>query len=407
MITIITLCLLFLSIFAFFVDKHILSVFLLLLASSRSIDGHVIICCIGFILTLHCMRMDFSKIGKTVWLISALFICYQLIVLAVYPYKIYYSYPISYLNAYLMFLATISIKWDREKITQFTLAYMAILIFWGLLEFMVVSPLRIAGPFHFATLYAVVLVSIWTIWLSDSIINNDYPKIIMVTSLVLLAVLLSGTRMGLLGMVLGLCLGGFSKILIANFKRAFFTKIFFGIALLACVLLLVLIVWLLIPDDLLIKRNFKTILSMKLDSSNLGRVFSWVAAIDIIPKHTFWGIGSGNFNTYVQKFLQENGIQLKGSLPHAHNLFLIVLSEHGLIGFTVIGLIVFMCTFKLFYRIINRSQNSMTYAILNGFIVMMFMGMFDATPLTLGTLCFGGWLMGISFKISNMDIARL
>jgi O-antigen ligase len=402
MILIITFLFLFLSVFAFVIGKPILSIFLILLASSRSIDGYLIIGTIGVILTLQCVRIDFFRVNKIIWFISVLFICYQLVILIVYPYKINFSYYISYINAFLMFFATFFIEWNKEKITKFTLAYIAVLFLWGLLEFIFVNPIRIAGPFHFATLYAVVIVSVWAIWLSDSIIAKSYFKAIVVTFFVFSVVLLSGTRMGLMGMALGLCLSGVSKILFENFKKSFLIKVFSGIILILCLSLLILLVWQVIPEDLLIKRNFRSILSMKLDNSNLGRVVAWVTAIDIIPKHTLFGVGSGNFGIFVQKLLQENGGQINFILPHAHNLFLIVLSEHGVIGFAVIGLIVFLCTYRLFCYVLTGSQNSIVYAIMNGFIVMVFMGLFDATPLTLGTLCFGGWLMGISAKISTL-----
>jgi len=402
MILIITFLLLFLSILAFVIGKPILSIFLILLASSRSIDGYLIISSISVILTVQCARACSLKIDKIIWLISILFICYQLTVLIVQPYKIHFTYYFSYINALLMFFITFSVEWDREKIKKFTLSFMAVLFFCGMLEFIIINPIRIAEPYNFATLYAVVLVTLWTIWLSDSIIANDYFIIAVVTFFVFLMVLLSGTRMGLLGMAFGLSLSGISKILFKNFKKSFFIKVFSGIILLIFLAVLILVVWQTIPDDLLIKKNFQSILSMKLDKSNLGRVVSWVTAIDIIPKHTLWGIGYGNFDTFVQKFLRESGGHINFFLPHAHNLFLIVLSEQGVIGFVVIGLIVFLCTYKLFYYVLTGSQNSMVYALLNGFIVMMFMGLFDATPLTIGTLCFGGWLMGISARISTL-----
>jgi O-antigen ligase len=402
MILTITFLFLLLSIFAFVIGKPILSIFLILLASSRSIDGYLIIGSIGVILTLQCIHAYFLKIDKIIWLISILFICYQLAVFIVHPYKIYFSYYFSYINAFLMFFATFFIEWNREKVRNFTLSYIAVLFLCGILEFILINPVRISEPYHFATLYAVVLVSVWTIWLSDSIITNDYFKAAVVTFFVFLMVLLSGTRMGLLGMALGLSLSGISKILFGNFKKKILIKIFFGIILLMFLSVLIFFVWQIIPEDLLIKRNFESILSMKLDNSNLGRVVAWITAIDIIPKHTLWGVGYGNFNNFVQKLLQESGGYVSFFLPHAHNLFLIVLSEQGVIGFVVIGLIVFLCVYKLFYCALTGSQNNMVYAILNGFIVMMFMGLFDATPLTLGTLCFGGWLMGISAKISTL-----
>jgi O-antigen ligase len=382
--------------------KPVLAIFLLLLASNFSNLNTLIICAIGIALLLQCPSMKILEKSKTSWFIAILFIFYLLVIFVLQPYEIHYSYFVSYINAFFFFFLTLSVNWNKEKLVKFTMAYIVLLLLWGFLEFMIIDPIRIGGPLHIATLYAVVLVTVWSIWMTETVLNYGYSKeSIILTFFVFLAVLLSGSRMGLIGMALGLFFSGISKILIVNFKKSFMIKIVIGIAFLICLFVLFIIVWQMIPDDLLIKKNFQSILSMKLDNSNLGRIISWVTAIEIIPKHTIWGVGSGNFYKYVQMFIQNNEMQIKFFLPHAHNIFLIVLSEFGFSGFIVIGLLVFLCVYKLFYYVLKGTQNSVIYAILNGFAVMIVMGLFDATPLTEGTLCFGGWLMGISLYFSQ------
>jgi len=382
--------------------KQVLAIFLLLLASNFSNNGSLIISIIGIALLLQCIFMKIIEKDKIFWFIVVLFTFYYSAIFILKPYELHYSFFLSYINAFFFFLLTLSVNWNKERLVKFTTAYIALLLIWGFLEFIIINPIRIGGPFCIATLYAVVLVTVWTIWITERVLNHGYSKeSILLTFFVLLAVLLSGSRMGLIGMALGLFFIEISKILIVNLKKSFMLKITAGIVSLIVLFILIIVVWQLIPDDFLIKRNFQTILSMKLDKSNFGRVISWATAVEIIPKHLAWGVGTGNFYKYVFAFIQNNGIQLKLFLPHAHNIYLMVLSEYGISGFIVIGLSVFLCVYKLFYYVLKGTQNNAIYALLSGFIVMMVMGLFDATPLTEGTLCFGGWLMGVSKTIAS------
>jgi O-antigen ligase len=416
MIAVLVIFLLFLSIMSTIVLRgYILSLFLLLIASNCSASGLSVVLALGFTLLFQCVFMDIFKKSKMFWLIAILFITYHAAIFVFQPYKINFSYFISYINAFIMFLLTLSINWNKEKLTRFTIAYISVLILSGLLEFLFVNPVRVAGLLAFATLYAVVLVTVWTIWLTETILKYGYSKkVIMVTIFVLLAVLLSGARMGLIGIALGLFLSGISKNLIVNINKPVITKVTSGIALLICLFVVITVVWKFIPNDMFIKKTFQSLLSMKLDSSNLGRVIAWIAAIEIIPKHIIWGVGPYNFDMYLSRMASAYDLKpVYYSLQHAHNLFLIVLTELGISGFIVIGSCVFLCVFKLFHYILKGTKNSSVYAVANGFIVMMLLGMFDGTPLTLGTLCFGGWLMGISLHFSlthepeeNQNVAK-
>jgi len=408
MITILTIFLLLLSLTSTIVLRNSpLSLLLLLIASNRSTDGPLVVCAIGITLLLQCLFMDIFKKHRIFWFIAVLFLSYHVAIFIFKPYDIHYSFFVSYINAFMMFLFTLAINWDREKLTKFTQAYMFVLLILGFLEFIFINPPRIAGPLVFATLYAVVLVTVWTIWVTENILNSGYSKIIIVTAFVFLAILLSGARMGLIGVVLGLFLSGISKNLVENFNKPFMTKIASGIIFFICLFMLIIIVWQLVPNDMIIKKTFNMMLSMKLDGSNLGRVITWITAIKIIPEHTMWGVGPHNFDVYLGQIAQSYNLPpVYHTLGHAHNLFLIVLTELGVSGFIVIGSIVFLCMFKLFYYILKGTQNSVVYAIVNGFIVMMLLGMFDGTPLTLGTLCFGGWLMGISLYFSFFEKPR-
>jgi len=405
MITIFAISLLLLSLISTAILRNpMLSLFLLLIVSNRSTET-LIICALLITLFFQCLFMDTYRKNKMFWFIAISFIAYYITILIFQPYRIKPGIFLSYINAFMMFLLTLSVNWNKEKLAKFTMAYISTFILWGLLEFIFINPPRVSGPQDFATIYAVILVTVWTIWITETILNSGYSKItIIVTAFVLLVVLLSGTKMGLIGIVMGLFLSGISKNLAVNSNKSIITKMGYGIAFFVCLVALSVIVWQLIPDDMFVKKTFKTLLSMKLDRSNLGRVVAWITALEIIPQHILWGIGPYNFDLHLSRI----GINLNyRSLGHAHNLFLIVLSEFGITGFIVIGSIVFSCISRLFYFILNGTQNSVAYAIVNGFIVMMVLGMFDGTPLTIGSVCFGGWLMGISLYFSFFEKTRV
>ncbi len=407
MITILAIFLLLLSLVSTIILKNFsLSVFLLLLVSNTTNESSVIIASLGATLLLQYFLIKKIEKNKVFWYILIAFVAYYAAIFFFRPYKIHFSSYASYINGFIIFLLTLSVNWNREKLTKFITAYMSIFLFWGLMEYLFTDSLRISGPVHFATLYAVILIIVWTIWITEVVLNHGYvAKTIIMSILILIAVLLSGTRMGLIGIVLGLFLVGISRILVTNYEKSIFTKIFSGIAFLVCLSILTVAIWKLIPDDMLIKKTFGYLISMKLDNSNLGRVIAWLAATETIPKHPLWGIGPYNFNIYLHNVALAYNIQnpTYHTLGHAHNLFLIVLSELGISGFFVIGSIVFLCEFKLIHNILKGTRNSIEYAIFNGFVVMMVLGMFDGTPLTVGTLGFGGWLMGISFHFSFLQ----
>jgi len=380
--------------------KYEIGLFFVLLASNRLTfnGGPLLDACIGVALLVLFFLLILERKNKIFWIAFLLSICYAFVIFFVQPYKINAQFFISYSIALLMFMCTIMIKWDREKIIKFVSAYGIYLIAFGFLEKIFVNPLRIAGPLTAATAYAVVLAIVWGIWFVEGVLSNrqSFKLILLISFLTLLAILFSGTRMGLLGLMFGIVYGGLFKILIVH--KNIIKKFLIVCGLLSVILLLFFTVWYFIPDDMFVKKSFNSLISGRLDKSSMARIQIWRASIDIISEHELWGVGPGNFPGAVKKNLTLNNMPplLPISIDtHAHNIFLIVLAECGFIGFITLGIIVASCIISLLYKIIKYTDNFVYYGLCGGVIIMMILGMVDAVPMYLPTICFGAWLLGV------------
>lgn len=74
-----------------------------------------------------------------------------------------------------------------------------------------------------------------------------------------------------------------------------------------------------------------------------GRVYIWKGALTLISEHPFFGIGVGAFQSAISQLIGENLV--------AHNSFLSILTELGLLGFTIfiallLGLILKLISYK-------------------------------------------------------------
>ena len=94
-----------------------------------------------------------------------------------------------------------------------------------------------------------------------------------------------------------------------------------------------------------------------------------MTAIDIIHTDPIWGIGPGNFlerNTMLlDSYAMIPIVEIIPRLGHAHNVFLLVLSEQGLVGFAVLSS---LCLTGLFFllRYIRRTRSGLGLAFLCG-----------------------------------------
>jgi len=417
MVLIYVISLLFLSCFcSFILNSQYIALTFFILASNQMVvqfntGSHVnsnLVYAVLFTAMLQFLNTFLSaKQNKSFLWILLLPIAYILTVFFIKPYKINMVHYLGYLAALFTFARVMLLKWDSRKIVEFLTIYGSYLIFAGLLEKIVINSPRIGLVTYGPVAYSVVLVVIWTIWIINALLSKMYSmKIIFIgTFLTFFAIILSGTRMGLLGFFMGIGLCLLSATLIKRNNINIIKIAAYSAGILVLLLFLSVITWKLLPDDLFIKQTLSTILVGKLDKSNTGRVFAWITAINTFEQHKFFGIGPGNFYEKMKIFLNSIGINSKiiQVLLHAHNIYLIVLSEHGIIGFLILAFFVFFCMLQIFLYFLKNRNSPEFYGVFAGFMVMATLGFVDAIPMYLPTSCFAAWLLGVasSYKFKN------
>jgi len=399
----------------FVLNRQLSGFFLALITTFCAMHGPPFLVCLTVAIFMQSMHAFFSERKNIMLLvIISVVVSYVMLIFAFKPYKINYYYFVVFLITLLFFIWTALIKWDEEKIIKIVTALGIYLIVFGFAEWLIINPVRIQGPLSVATAYAVILVLLWTIWFVENCFSHRFSYLIVFlgTLLVFIAVILSGTRMGIIGIGMGLLLGLiFSNWSLKLKDSTFLKKIFYSVFALCFALLFIFVIWSLIPNELSIKKGLNLILAGKMDPSNMGRVASWIVAIEAISENKIWGIGPGNFLDMYKAFLQtlpaDIGI-LKAGLKHSHNMYLMVLSEYGISGFLIFGFIMIACFMQLFSRLKNNISVGICYAFLSSGIIMMTLGIVDIIPLDLYTLGWGAWYMGVlaSFSTTKRDAIK-
>lgn len=349
--------------------------------------------------------------NRKIWPIIILVFSYNLFILAVRPYPIIKLWFFLYMEALILFAWTQTIRWDKLLLERFLLGHGLFMVIYGILERLLTGVDRVDGPTMSSTAYAVLIAVIWTIWFVNSLIGGKMNWVYLAsgTLLVFICIILSGTRMGVLGMGLGF-IAGFVCRALALQSTSGLNKIIRATILLAISSVLVFVFWSIIPSDSIVKKGLMGLLSGKMDVSSLGRIAAWATALDTIPKHWFWGIGPGNFLQYNEAFLANlPSLPLIDQIPrlgHAHNIYLIILCEHGVLGFAMISGVVGLCLYRLITFIRRNPTNSMGYALLCGGIVLAALGCLDAIPLFPSTVGWGAWFMGVMAGLGTLDNER-
>jgi len=414
MIAILILLAIFLSFFySLALNKQYAAVLLILMASgnmSPPMYGVIVVLFIAVTLQFLFAFLKTKQNKSFLWILL-LPITYILAIFLIQPYVINVYNYLGYLTALLFFAWVTLLKWDVRKIVYFLTAYGSYLILSGFLEKIITGKERIGLVLTVATAYAVVLVITWTIWTVCAFLSKIYSvkTILFGTFMVFLAIIISGTRMGLIGIFLGLGLCGLSVVFIKNKNINLLKVAFYSTCVMALSLLFSFIIWNLLPNDLRIKKAFSSLMAGKMDLENMGRVVIWASSIDIIEKNKFLGIGAGNFHKKLKAFLESTNLYSvagysHGINTHSHNIYLMVLTEHGVIGFIVLSIFVFLCLLQPFLYFLKERregrQRPEFFALLSGFIVMAVLGATDSMGMLLPTTGFAAWLLGTcaSFK---------
>lgn len=361
---------------------------------------------IFFVILLLFLRVSTNKeirIDRKWWILAAWTFGYLALVFLIKPYHMRPAFFFMNFLAFLLFLTSSLIRWNSRRVFVFLTVDLIFMVTWAVVERFLSSAVRIEGPSMSSTNFAVTLVIAWSVWFINGflVLKTKVLHLVLMTLGVMVAILLSGTRMGLLGLGTGLALAFLCKYIILYRNRVLDILMRVGIALVAVAILSV-IVWNMLPDDLFLKQGMSTLLSGNLDSSSLGRIGAWLTALDIIHTDPLWGIGPGNFLERNKIFLDSitflPRMDLVPRLGHAHNLFLMVLSEQGMIGLVSLGFVVLVCL-KVLFSYIRIHCDGFGLALVCGLLLTLGLGMIDVFPLFPSSLGWGAWLMSVIFSL--------
>lgn len=355
-------------------------------------------------------QQDHIRIDRRWLLIAAWTFAYMGLVYVVKPYPI--NNEFFYMNAvsFILFLVSSLIRWDSRSLHTFLTAYLVFAVAWSFVERIVSSADRVSGPSMSSTNFAVLLAVAWTIWFINGFLVRKVRmlNLVMMTFCVFICILLSGTRMGLLGLMAGLMLAALSKYVVLYRNQVVRLMVRMGIALVG-VAVLAVVVWNLLPENLFLKQGLNTLLSGNLDPSSLGRIGAWLTAVDCIQKSPVWGIGPGNFLEKNKAFLEMASFLPKVDqlprLAHAHNLYLKTWSEQGFIGFVNLGFVVVNCV-ACMVAYLRKNCDGFVLALMSGLLITLCLGMIDVFPLFPSSLGWGAWLMSVMFSLRGKKESR-
>lgn len=331
---------------------------------------------------------------------------YYVVIFLVKPFPIKMGWVFLHLESLLFFVFIQFFNWDLKKIIQVISLHLLFFIIYGIAESIFSDVNRIRGPMRSATGYGFLLVVIWSIWFSYNLLKKERNIVLLFLGslITFLVILLTGTRMALVGVVIAsFCI---SVILVLTSSLRPLLKTIILILTPFLLFVFFLITWTIVPDDFAIKKSFEILLSGKIDGSNLGRIIGWIGAMEAFSVHPFFGIGNGNFLAFLEKFVNSNGINpgmLGTSLvPHAHNLYLIILSENGLFGFFII-LFIFLSAVYNYIRFLKKEKSKEKFCLLVGLLVLCTLCLFDSVPFYPPTQAWGAWFLGSLFQISSKE----
>ena len=118
--------------------------------------------------------------------------------------------------------------------------------------------------------------------------------------------------------------------------------------------------------------------SVNTDDPTTGRAHFWAVTVDIIKAHPYLGTGLGAFGVIYTKYDTRNGLY---RLEQAHNDYLQVLSDAGIIG----AVLAFSFVALLFWKAISRAQSrddfrrGVALAALSGCFAVLVHSFFDFT----------------------------
>ncbi|MEU8111831.1 O-antigen ligase family protein [Micromonospora sp. NPDC048947] len=118
----------------------------------------------------------------------------------------------------------------------------------------------------------------------------------------------------------------------------------------------------LVPDQVAERIAYTTV-DGRLDSSSSVRLDLWLSALRMAADHPLAGVGFQNFRTHLPEYFQPEvtvaavDVQLD-SLNHAHNTYLTVLAQTGLVGVLLVGGLLFIVIRQTRRRLRDGDQSA-------------------------------------------------
>ncbi|GHV14480.1 hypothetical protein AGMMS49938_10690 [Fibrobacterales bacterium] len=380
---------------------------ILMLAGKPIILGNLLLFSVLFFSVLFSKKKNFLF-----WYSLVASLLYFTFIFIAKPYTFNAFYFINYMNALLLFCFTMLSKWNSKTVISFLTIYGLFMIFIGIFEKILFGSERISGIHQGALSYIFVVIAVWSLWFIEGALSKRHSKPVLLISvfLVFIIIALSATRIALIGFALTLFLTLFVIFLMRTKQNAIIKRVMIGIGIVAVFCTSCVLFYIILPDDFSLKMRFNILLSGKIDDSNMGRIYVWLCAIDNFVNHKIFGIGPGNFAKVYVTFFQEHigtKIIVSDKFWNAHNIFLVVLNEHGISGTVILLSIVLPSIFQVVKFLKKHPYHPLCTAILCTLFMLLILELFAANFIYQLTITFSAWFFGLmasfGFKEAEYD----
>lgn len=238
-----------------------------------------------------------------------------------------------------------------QKLIRLLFIVVALTAFYGVVKFFVVHEERLSSTKWYMTYGGYIMIAM-LFFLPSLLISKEVntKRYLHWTAFVLMfaALVLTFTRGAWIGFIIG-CF-----FILWHYKRRWIK------GFILCLIAVVFCTFLLFPRAKLTRRINQII---EVDSWG-GRPEMWLVALKIIHDRPLFGVGLDNYRYTVQKYLPEEDPKTT-SFCHAHNHYLHIASERGLIGLGTF-LFIWYTIFILAYRIYRNTNEVDIHSVVLG-----------------------------------------
>lgn len=255
--------------------------------------------------------------------------------------------------------------------------------------------------------YGTYLASVIPLTLSVFFISKENKKIALGLLILLLIenLIFTASRISWIATAIGVLfvISGLEKMKIKRFTKIIFIPIIF---LLIIIGILVFLAIRKNITDFKAQSSYLDVVLFTLNPKNTfdkilkNRLPMWKAAISMISKHPFLGVGVGTYPLLLKKFAPKNAY-LFSTVTHAHNYFLEIAAEVG-----IIGLIIFLSIPLFILKIYTKTpQRPLLLTGIANAIICFLVTCLTGHPLVLQEMQFIFWLF-IALFISTIKTAN-